>query len=281
MNIDRSSAAMTFTKKQGCQEAFSRARAAKNLAAFNLGRGFQAAPPGATDNAVRIEATVDATVATGESLAGWVFNFVQVCEIVQQSLHYAGERKTDGSIVLSAHRPPSLTDRIHLDSGTGHIPFTTNSRGQFHPSQGRFSNVMGDHPMSWFPIGEKNRTTNKINWLVEAQDFRRFWTVCTIRDPSGTLDYLGYVRWKLFYTGRVSHSSSSYQPTAVQASLSAEPFKAGMPPEKEVQAVLGQPGPPLSNDLYARMWTAAVAMSGSPNRSDLARRGNIPAGSFS
>ena len=287
MEFDESSIQMTFERKANFQEAFSRASHPRtgNLAAFNLTHGFRASPPGATANAIRITASVVASLSPGETIADWAqwkLNFVQVCEIVQQKLLYAGIRKTEGQIVMSANVPPALMSNTHLDSDAASTPFVSNEQAQLDQSTNRITAIMGDHPMSWFPIGEKNRVTDKINWLVEAQDFRRFTTVFTAREPGGKLHYLSHLQWELFYGGRVTHVSG-YQPKldgGLSKPLADKPFGLGKPAGAKVNAVLNNPGPPFTNDVYGAAWVATAATSGTPNRSDSPSRLPVPPGTF-
>jgi hypothetical protein len=282
MNINKPTARMTFTNNG--RGAFSRAknRHFRNAAAFNLTTGFRSDPVGVTADALTIGANIQATPGAAENPNSWTFNFVQICEIVQQNLHYAGRQKTDGSIVITAHLPPALSQNVLLDSMTGIDPFTTSSPASFDPGPPpRYSNLMTDHPISWFDIGDENRETKKINWLVEAQEFRRFWTIFTVRDPQGRLDYLGYIRWALFYSGRVVHTSSSYQPIVTSTILSPQPFRSGRPPEPQVQALLNRPAAPFLNNEYGKMWVTALTNSNTSNRSDLKRRQTIPPSTFS
>ncbi len=251
MIFDNNSIQMVFARKSQFRETFSRAHASRagNLAAFNLTHGFRARPPGATANAIRITASIKVSLSPGETFkdwANWTINFVQICEIVQQKLHYSGMRKTDGQIVMSANVPPALPHAIHLDSSPGTAPFVSNEVAKFDQATSRITAIMGDHPMSWFPIGEINRESNKINWLIQAQDFRRFSTVFTAREPGGKFHYLAHINWELFYGGRVTHISG-YQPrfdAAISTRLTDKPFKLGKPTASKLQTLLGNPGPP-------------------------------------
>lgn len=285
MFIDASSTNMEFTREPGCGAAFSRGRnVVKNLAVFNLQTGYVADPAGVNQNAFKIKARVTVQFEPGDVPADWRFSFVQICEVVQQSLKYAGPRRTDGSILVVAHRKPALAQPIHLDGDGANRPFTTdrNHRAQFDPNTNVISNSMGDHPISYFDIGEKNRETGKVNWLVEAQDFRRFWTVFTAQDPQGKRTYLGHIPWEVLYSGEVSHPlSGAYQPRAVHARLNNGTFKQGRPTEAKLQTLLDNPSGDLANDIYARMWQTALSGNNTTNRQDHKRRNdNLPPNAF-
>lgn len=234
---------------------------------------------------IQINGHVEFSLEPTDTIAGWKAGFIQFVRNNVVTFRYTGRTPTEGSIVCDSRATrPSI---IWLDCLlTSAIPwFDSNARWFDHiepdsktGGNRAFANLsMRDDPFIGVPLTMKNKMTNVYNFLYDVRKEDEFWTVLAAMEPSGALQYLGYVHWRIVHN--VDFIWRSAAPVVsfdfgsfTQLDRDQGDFVPGEPVDADGQPILPTPVRPLANDMSELAHEAAVTGVGghfwSHNESD-------------
>lgn len=234
-------------------------------AVCHLSKGFQNASKVAS--AWDATGTVNVSMGRGDTLAGWQFGFIQFQKILTAAYYYVGKFSNHGSISLLLSKPPAMTNQFSLDSHDGQVPYTV-AQPRFKHNAPQISAPTRDHPLNKAGATLVNKTTNRTNYLFHILDHRKFWSIFTAQDASGTFNHLMHFTWEMRYDFMITYDGSS-KPRVFRKNSHfrmGSPVN-GPPTDKEVKPHLANPHPPNANMVMKKAIVNSLK-GGKPNRVD-------------
>ena len=236
-----------------------------DLVVAHLTKGLDKVNPENSAAALRIDGQVEVAFDASGPPKGFEVAFLQFVRFNSLFLAYAGRTRTEGFIVISAHK--AMPKTVLLDPNRKMPPWM--SEQSFTKAGNLVKNAMGDHPFLHTARQAPNFTTGMPNFIFRLIDDRDFWSVFSVRDGTGKFQHLMHLHWHVRHSVTFQWRGGTPKLASQASSFTADATPAkGAPAEPALAALLAVPAPPNANDELKAALPRAVARPPSPFRVD-------------